>query len=154
MITPTIAFIRLVTSAATLAQIPAPTPGSTENFLWTLGALLFIVTLIVGLWLALRSKPAEPANETLGQNYKGLSQRVYSVEGSVLKLHDRIDNTKDQFAAALSHHNDKFTAALTQQTLEINSAGERREKLFTEQFREIAASLARLDERSKRDHQK
>jgi hypothetical protein len=119
-------------------EIPAPAPGSLENFLYIVGTLALIVGAVAGVYFMFRSKPPEPANETLGATHKALSQRVHVVEGSVRKIYERMDRNKDE-----------FNTALRDQTMEILAAIQRRDQHTNEQFQRIEGSLARLDERTK-----
>lgn len=121
-----------------IAQIFPDMTKGLPMFLVSAGALLWITNELFKLAKNVRGKTPAPANEQLGQAHGVLVKRVDGTEYSIRRLHVRIDGVQE-----------KLSSELQERTAEIVAAGDRRGEAVTNQFKEVAASLARLEERTK-----
>jgi hypothetical protein len=121
-----------------LAQLNADVPKQLAEWVACAAFVALLGNELFKFVKNLKGKPANPPNELLDQSQTALSARTGRNENSIRTLY-----------AELAQIRRDFTHELREQTQEIVSAGERRHADTTHQFKEIAATLARLDERTK-----
>jgi len=112
----------------------------------TKGIPYLIVSVGALLWIYNEGRKAfrrDPNNETLGEGHKSLSARMGKTENSIRNIY-----------ADMSEMKDDLTHEMQEQKSEIIAAADRRHESINEQFKDIAATLARLDERSKQESER
>jgi hypothetical protein len=132
----------LVVGAGFVASSVIPDSDAPKYLAEWLACAVFILIVTneaIRFFKFVRGKAPEPPNEVLGVEKKHLSRRLYVVEGDVRK----INKTLAEYKVELSRE-------LRDQTQEIITSGMRRQNEIDGHFQEIAAALARLDERTKK----
>jgi len=121
-----------------LAQLLPDMVKDVAPWLISLGAVLWITNEGMKFFKSVRGEPPSPPNGQLGAAHAVLSGRTSKNENSIRTLYGQVAQLRTD-----------FTHELQEQTQIIIASGERRHEAITRQFQEIAAAIARLDERTK-----